>query len=280
MNDTRNQVALIVHSCDRYQLLYTGFYHFFAKYWDFRIPCTCYFVTEEIDVSFEGFVNIKTGKGEWADRLKVALNDIPEKYVLYFQEDMWLTRKSNADFFSELFTWFCTNNKSLVKLHSADIYRTYSTDLYITGLNVARLNNAASKYLMSHQVSLWDKSFLIHQLRPNEHPWRNERRATKRFRAIDPEIYHIDYFAENGHTSINQNSDNSVRSGYACVSFNGTLNDRSLTFIQELKSCPNTELVKYGQLLEYHHQFGLTHDGLSKPRKDGIFKKIKNLFVR
>lgn len=279
MTESRHEVALIVHSCDRYELLYPGFYHFFVKHWDFNIPCTCYFITEEIDVSFEHFVNIKTGKGEWSDRLKIALSAIPEQYVLYFQEDMWLTQNCNPDFFSELFAWFCKNHLALVKLHSAAIYSTHATDRYIHGLNVAKLDNAASRYLMSHQVTLWDKSFLNEQLYTNEHPWRNERRATKRLRVINPEIYHIDYFAENGYDSINVNRDNSVRSSYSCVSVNGTLNDRSWSFIQELKNSNQEELAKYGLVLERHYKLGLTHDGLAKPRKDGIFKKIKNLFV-
>lgn len=39
--------ALLVHSCDRYELLYKGFEYFFSKYWDFDVKCKYYFATEE-----------------------------------------------------------------------------------------------------------------------------------------------------------------------------------------------------------------------------------------
>jgi hypothetical protein len=34
-----NKVALLVHGCDRYELLFKGFDYFFTKYWDSQINC-------------------------------------------------------------------------------------------------------------------------------------------------------------------------------------------------------------------------------------------------
>lgn len=277
MNKTKPDFALLVHSCDRYEFLYKGFQYFFEKYWDFDVRCSYYFATEEKQISFDRFVNIHSGKGEWADRLKTLLENIPENYILYFQEDMWLKESIDADFFNQLFDITIHNRWKQVKLHSSGIYKTIPSETFIKGFNVAKIDNKASEYLMSHQITLWDKQFLIAQLKRNEHPWRNERRATKRLRKLNPEIYHIDYFAENGNSSINNNQGGVARSSYYSVSLNGTLNENTYPFIQELSNKDNKIIdIEYGLKLQFNLQNKLTHDGLKKPKKVDIFKKLKN----
>ncbi|MGN6292332.1 MAG: hypothetical protein ACTHMV_06250 [Chitinophagaceae bacterium] len=269
--------ALLVHTCDRYELLYKGFSHFFSKYWDFNTACNCYFATEEKRVSVDGFENIQAGKREWADRLLFLLREkIKEKYVIYFQEDMWLTRKTDAGFFNRLFELTEKNNWLQVKLHSAGIYKTHPTDIYIDGFNVARIDNEQSDFLMSHQVTLWNKEFLQQQLHKGEHPWRNERKATKRLKRLSPEIFHIDYFEENGNGEINHNKQPVARSSYYTVSVNGSFNDNIRRYIPELLT--SDEL--YARRLEYNYTHQLVHDGQQRPRKTDMFKRIKNWILK
>jgi hypothetical protein len=269
--------ALLVHTCDRYGLLYKGFSYFFSKYWDFNAACNYYFATEEKKVSVDGFVNIQTGKREWADRLLFLLREkIKEKYVIYFQEDMWLTGKTDARFFNRLFELTEKKNWQQVKLHSAGIYKTHPTDIYIDGFNVARIDNKESDFLMSHQVTLWNKEFLQQQLHKGEHPWRNERKATKRLKQLSPEIFHIDYFEENGNGEINLNRQPVERSSYYTVSANGSFNDNIRRYIPELLT--SDEL--YAKKLEYNYTHQLVHDGQQRPRKTDIFKRIKNWILK
>lgn len=273
-----NDIALIVHTCDRYEFLYKGFDIFFSKYWDFNIPCNYYFATEEKNASVNGFQNIHSGKGQWTDRLAFLLREkVKEKYVLYFQEDMWLTKKVNGTFFTELFEQTKKNNWQQVKLHSSEVYKTIPTEIFIEGFNVAELNNETSDFLMSHQVTLWDKEFLLQQLHKDEHPWRNERKGTKRLKKLNPKIFHIDYFAENRKPAINQNNNPIGRSEYLTVSENGMLNGAVTHFIDELANGTGTEKA-YRKELQDHFENQLTHDGKPKPRKEDIFKKIKNKF--
>ena len=272
----KKDVALLVHSCDRYELLYKGFEFFFSKYWDSEINCNLYFATEEKQVLIDGFENIQSGKGAWADRLAFLLKEkITEKYILYIQEDMWLSKKINASFFNQLFELTEKNNWQQVKLHSSEVYKTVETSSFIEGFNVAKLDNAKSGFLMSHQITLWNKDFLLKQLHKNEHPWRNERKATKRLRKINPEIYQIDYFAENGYDEINKNSNPILRSEYQTISANGVLNSNIETYIKELKN-EGVVLKEYASKLEYNYNNNLTHDGNPKPKKVDIFKGSKN----
>lgn len=276
MKDKKNDIALLVHACDRYELLFQGFHHFFVKYWDFNVPCSYYFATDEKEISLDKFINIRSGKGEWSDRLRMLLEKIPEKYIIYFQEDMWLDKAVDAEFFCELFDRTIFNDWKQIKLHSSQVYKTLPTELFIGGFNVAKLINKSSRFLMSHQITVWNKQFLISQLKSKENPWRNEKRATKRLRKINPDIFHIDYFAENGSLEINQNRHNVSRSSYNSISVNGTLNTNALPYIQDLLSQNNTIEREYGLQLQHHFHNQLTHDGLSKPRKVDIFKRIKN----
>lgn len=268
-------VALLVHSCDRYEFLYEGFAYFFNKYWDFEINCELYFATEELQATIKNFTNIQSGKGAWADRLLFLLkNKIKEDYVLYFQEDMWLNKEVDKKFFNPLFELAIANKWQQVKLHSSDVYDTHKTDYFIEGFNISVLDNAASDYLMSHQVTLWNKDFLINQLYKNEHPWRNERKGTKRLKKLNPVIYHADYFAENGQPAINENESDIVRSAYHTVSVNGMLGQNILPYITALKQ---QHQQKYATALQHHFENKLTHDGKPKPHKEDVFKKIKRL---
>lgn len=270
--------ALLVHTCDRYRFLYPGFNYFFNQNWDFNANCHYYFATEEVNVALPHFKNIHSGRGEWSDRLRFLLKEvITEKYVLYFQEDMWLQKPVSSTFINELIILAQQFDWKQVKLGSADIYKTHPTPYYIDGFNVAVLNNALSDYLMSHQVTLWNKDFLIQQLHKGEHPWRNERRGTKRLKKLDPDIFHIDYFAENGQAAINSNLPGAVRSEYHTVSANSMLQENVLPYVKILQQAGTEEQAYAAQLLD-HYENRLTHDGLPKPHKQDIFKKIKNLF--
>jgi hypothetical protein len=274
MSINKFKVALLVHSCDRYELLYKGFEYFFARHWDFGIPCHYYFATEEKKVNIKGFENIRSGKGQWSDRLFALLEKIPEDYILYFQEDMWLNKDVNKSFFTQLFELAGKRNWLQVKLNSSGVYKTIPTSLFIEGFNIAKLDNHASGYLMSHQVTLWKKEFLSRQLKKNEHPWRNERRGTKRLKKANPEIFHADYFAEFGQPEINRNNCPVKRSEYQPISMNGTLSGNVLPFITILRN-GNKDEKEYAEKLYFHYEKQLTHDGKPKPRKEDIFKKVK-----
>jgi hypothetical protein len=277
MNESITNLALLVHACDRYEFLYKGFGYFFSKHWDYSIPCNYYFATEEKHMAIPGFTNIRSGKGEWSDRLRILLSEaIQEEYVLYFQEDVWLNKDVNGAFIKQLLELATMHKWDQVKLHSSEVYKTKATDIFIEGFNISILDNATSDFLMSHQVTLWRKDFLIGQLLKNEHPWRNERKGTKRLRNLNAVIHHADLFAEDGRKPINNNKPEAKRSEYFAISRNGMLEGSILIYIDKLMS-GNKEQQDYAQALLHHYNNKLTHDGKARPRKDDIFKKMKNL---
>ena len=267
--------ALVIHACDRYALLFKGFSYFFEKYWNHDIATKNYFLTESLAVSIPNFQNIQSGKGEWSDRLRIALEQIPKKFILYIQEDVWFNHSVSKDFYEKLFAFAEEKEAKLIKLHSSLVYKTKPTDTIIDGLQVTILDNEASEFLMSHQISLWNREFLIAQLPKGEHPWRNERKGTQRLRKQNPVIYHLDAFACDGCEPINDNLDNSKRSGYDSISGNAMLWVTADTYIDVLKADPDPETKAYGEKLRYHYDNKITHDGKSVPNKRDFFKRIK-----
>jgi len=273
-------VALLVHACDRYEFLYPGFAWFFGRYWPRQIRCAYYFATEEKPADIAGFQNIRSGRGEWSDRLRRLLEQLTEDYVLYFQEDVWLSEPVQAGFFEELFALAAAQGWQHVKLHSAEMYRPHPTPFTVAGLRVAQLDNAGSGYLMSHQITLWNREYLLKQLAlgPGEHPWRNERRGTKRLRRQNDPIRQLDYFAENGKPAINENEPAAPRSAYYTVSVNSVLHERVRPYITQLQAEGGPAEHAYAAALADHLARQLTHDGLPKPRKEDFLQKIKRRF--
>lgn len=277
--DSLKNIALVVHACDRYELLFRGFSHYFQQNWAHETGLKCYFFTEEKSIDLPGFINLKTGRGEWSNRLKKALELIEEPYVLYFQEDMWLNKKVSPAGIGALLSWALQHNIGQLKLNSSEVYVTKTIKETVSGFHIAQLDNERSGFLMSHQVTLWDKNVLIQQLLPGEHPWRNERLGSERLRRSNALIYQCDFFAENGKPCINTNPDPALRSEYHTVSVNATLSEEVLFYIDNMLVSDNAELVTYAKRLEHHYMQRITHDGREQPRRDGIFKKIKRLFT-
>lgn len=266
---------MLVHACDRYRLLIPGFEAFFHRHWDDAVACTCYFATEEAEVEVRGMKNIRSGKGEWSDRLReLLLHHIREEYVLYFQEDMWLTHPVNARLLNALLRLAIDQGWNQVKLHSSGCYKILPSTFQVEGVPVGLLDNRASDFLMSHQVTLWKKETLLKQTLRSEHPWRHERNGTRRMRKQNPEIYHIDFFTANdspGPAPLIPGG-----SGYQTVSVNGCFNHNVRPFLDILSDPDTPHLHAYADQLRRHLDQQLTHDGHPCPRKVDVFKKMKN----
>jgi hypothetical protein len=121
--------------------------------------------------------------------------------------------------------------------------------------NIAKVDNHASDFLMSHQVLIWNKKYLMDQLPNGEHPWRNERKGSKRLKQLNPDIYLADYFAENGKPEINKNINPVKRSEYKTISVNGTLSNEVVRFIKLFEE-GNREEKKYAAQLLHHYENG------------------------
>jgi len=176
-------LAIVIHTCDKYAFLWEGWDYYFQKYWDFSLLCKVYFLNELLPVSFPQIVHHPTGVGSWASRLRNGLLELPETNVLYLQEDFWLKRQLPASWIISAFQAFEDNRMDLLRWHTSESYRCASSEIRVNNNCLLRYTSD-SHFIVSHQSTIWRKAFLIDCLRGDETPWQNEREGTKRLKSL------------------------------------------------------------------------------------------------
>lgn len=185
-----SNLSLLVHTFDDYKRFWPGCFAAWNEHINQYLPN--YFGTDiETDIETR-FKVIYSGQGEWSDRLKKLLAQISTEYVLYAQEDHW--PKAAPPNFSQMMAF--VKKYDLLRLQLAPVNQYYT----LTGSELPLFFHKSSKYLVSHQPSIWKKSFLLDCLGENESPWMNEYEGTKRInhkaRIINKiAIYPCDWFA-------------------------------------------------------------------------------------
>jgi hypothetical protein len=162
-----SQLSLLVHTFNGYRHLWQGC---IQSWEETGVNIPKYFGTD-IEVNkdvFKTFTPLFSGEGEWSDRLVNLLHQVPSEYVLYAQEDHWPTCPPPD--LNEMMRIVKENDLWRLSLSLKNHYYT------LDGIYFKR----ESKYLISHQPSIWRKDFLLSCLNSNESPWMNEYEGTKR----------------------------------------------------------------------------------------------------
>jgi hypothetical protein len=170
-------LSVLIHTFNGYQHLWPGC----VDAWKPIIKTeasTFYFGTDIVSPPVieysvpDYFEMLYSGPGEWSDRLRQLLLEIPTDYVFYCQEDHYPT--GLPPIFSDLMD--IMTEKDLLRLQISPIvpfYKLFSEENTL-------FFDVKSKYLVSHQPSIWKKSFLLDCLKPGETPWVNEYKGTQR----------------------------------------------------------------------------------------------------
>ena len=176
LNDFKSSVALVVSSCDAFFDAWRPFYAFLEKFWG-DCPLDGFLVTNELEVRSSRIRSIAVGEDRgWSSNLLCALTQIAHPYVLYFQEDYFLTtpldRAHLADDFAQV-----------MELGAASLcFRARSErDAGFQPLNdrygIVPLHSDGRTRC---QVTLWKRSALQSILREGETAWNFEARASAR----------------------------------------------------------------------------------------------------
>ncbi len=91
VRDFTESVAILVSSCDAFFDAWKPFAEFFEKFWS-ECPLEVFLLTNELSVRSRRLRPVAVGKDRgWSSNLLAALERIPQPYILYFQEDYFLT---------------------------------------------------------------------------------------------------------------------------------------------------------------------------------------------
>lgn len=173
-------LSLLIHTFNQYEFLWDECLEAWSQV--DKQNCEYYWGTDTEAYGKHDFgtFHVKnSGVGSWSDRLTRLLHQIPTDYIMYCQEDHWpIKSPPKLNHLMQI-----VEENDLLRLQISPINRFYT--LY--GAGIPLFFDQKSKYLVSHQPSIWKKSFLLECISYNEDPWLNEYEGTKRLNN-DPKI--------------------------------------------------------------------------------------------
>ncbi|MDQ6765156.1 MAG: hypothetical protein M3Z22_03525 [Verrucomicrobiota bacterium] len=182
----RDEVAIVVSSCDAFFDCWRPFASFFRRYWS-DCPFPVYLITNDLRVRSAVLRSLPVGVDRgWASNMQSALLQLCESRVLYFQEDYFLEgavrHEQLADDFAHAFEHdvdaFCFRARSELEPGFQPINDRFGI--------VPRDSDGRTRC----QVTLWKRESLLHALRAGENAWEMESQGSERTRDMRVVSYH------------------------------------------------------------------------------------------
>lgn len=170
-NETQEPVAILMHSFDGYRRYWQGFEHYWNKFYITNNTNTfpMYLANETIPKSentiFKDFLNCGKKGSTWGKRLISALDQLGEfEYILYVQEDMWLTNELRQDYLQQVVVEMKEKKLKVYKLFNNSNHDIENNN----GINDPLW------YVVTHQPSIWTADFLKSTLTDKQSPFQHE----------------------------------------------------------------------------------------------------------
>lgn len=170
-----DKLAFLVSSVDKFSVCWIPFCHGLEKYWPDH-PKALFFITNHKEPPSGQAISVGNDRG-WSDNLLFALEKIEAPYILYAQEDYWIT--------SPVYTQNIQEYLTLIDHNHADYIRLYPAPVPDIGFPLDHRLGALSlnaEYRTSLQMALWRKSVLQDLLVSGESPWAFEVNGSRRSR--------------------------------------------------------------------------------------------------
>ena len=189
--DRRPEMAILVNSSDGFRDCWYPFFHLLETHWPHcRFPL--YLNVEEatyehpsLKVHCLNHPRLPSGENvPWSDRLIESLQAIPERYVMYMQEDYFLDAPVRDDLVEDCLRIVAEEAVGCVHLTGFGSHGGAKTAERPYLVDVPRI----SRYRTSTQAAIWDKDVLLSYVRRQETVWETEIlgtiRAWSRYAAI------------------------------------------------------------------------------------------------
>ncbi len=181
----RDDVTILVNTCDMYEDAWDPFFKLFKIQWS---DCPYRFVlnTESKDYKTELF-DVRAvhpdEKMPWGKRIKYALNTIQSDYVVFMLEDCFLQSKVNSDSFYEMLEYMKENDdvgviicRHTEKQKTAFDEKYFSRDCVTGTVRIVAM------------AAIYRKNYLLNIIDDNESIWEFEVNASKRSRKFPQKV--------------------------------------------------------------------------------------------
>ena len=180
LKDFASSVAIVVSSCDAFFDAWRPFVFFFRKHWG-DCPFQKFLIVNRLRVRSQFIEPIAVGPDrDWAANMQVALDQITQPYILYFQEDYFLNGPVNGEQLAADFADALQRDAASLCFYARSQLEPDFVPLNDRYGIVPRESDGRTRL----QVTLWKKEVLQFALRPGETAWNMEARASERTRDL------------------------------------------------------------------------------------------------
>lgn len=170
-----NDAAILMITCKKFEQAWDPFFILFKKFWP-DCPYDVYMVTDFGRYNDDMVNNLTIGKDlGFTSNLLYALNKIPNKYVMYFQEDYFFSAKFDTERIVKYVSHADEHNIACLRLAPCP----GPTAKWKHDESLGVLEKGA-RYRISTQTAIWDKAFWKSIIVPGETGGQYEIRGTAR----------------------------------------------------------------------------------------------------
>jgi hypothetical protein len=193
-------LAVFVNTCDGYKDCWPPFFQLFERYGGRIRGLPIYLNTERETFAWPGLDLRSTAvwpagcpeRPSWGERAACGLQAVAEAYVLYLQEDYFLTYPVRDEVIERALKYMRENDD--VGVFYLNQWGPNYRDSRPCSPGVVEIVPPAG-YLVNCQAAIWRKDFLLSLLKPWENVWMFEkfgsvrgRRAKSRYLSVAPEV--------------------------------------------------------------------------------------------
>lgn len=163
------KLCIYISSCDKYSDLWNHFIFFFKKNWP-DCPYTIFLGTNSKPHSSPVFTQVFSNKfSNWSEETIEIVKQLPYDYILYMQDDYFLTQKVSSEKIGSLFTKMLHLNAVYLRL-----YPSPGPDVQIKNESEIGLISENAEYRTSLQSAIWKKETFLSLLNKKETSWEFE----------------------------------------------------------------------------------------------------------
>ncbi|CAN5510835.1 hypothetical protein BH20VER1_BH20VER1_03340 [soil metagenome] len=180
LHEFRAQVAIVVSSYDGFFDAWRPFAFFFRKFWP-QCPFPVHLITNELEVRSSFIRGIRVGADHgWASNMQRALQHIRAPYILYLQEDYFLTAPVHEEQLARDFTFAMEQNAASFCFFDLALLEAEFQPQEPPFAVVPEQSKGRTRL----QTTLWKRDVFESLLRPGENAWHMEARGSERTRDL------------------------------------------------------------------------------------------------
>lgn len=178
-------ITYLIQSGDRGEWVWPTWRYYFTKYWKDQGIITPLFIGETVHPML-GIVMMATTTGAvpWGQGMLDVLNKLDSKYVVLTHEDYFINGPIDYNLLETIEHTMDAYNLDIVKLcgewagWTSDVNPMIESKIIVNGQPLMHYPNTR-EYSISHQMSMWNREFLLSTIKPTFTPWAHEMTGSK-----------------------------------------------------------------------------------------------------